>query len=235
MKTRRIVGFILSLVFMCSLVPVVSHANETVQSQEVKVDNHKEKLVVDTLFGSVKNLEQGREVLSKIDLTSQSVDVLNKLLGKVDLIQGFSKNDVALLKSDIIRGSGFTNFNWKGLGEEVKAFTDMKLEIKELKQPMELYRRGYPGEPDSPYGLGRWWGDKYRTVEEVRNDLAVLEAWGNPLQGEYKIIAPAGIRIVTGKTAPQQFIDAKGQVVESRKGGAVQYWLNDIPKEWIVE
>jgi hypothetical protein len=38
--------------------------------------------------------------------------------------------------------------------------------------------------------LGKWWTDKPLTIDETRDQLAVLEAWGNPLTGEYKINVP---------------------------------------------
>jgi hypothetical protein len=53
-----------------------------------------------------------------------------------------------------------------------------------------LFRRGYPGEPTSPNGHGRWYGNQYRTIDQVRNDLVVCEGWGNPLTGEYEITVP---------------------------------------------
>ena len=98
-----------------------------------------------------------------------------------------------------------------------------------------LFRRGYPDEPISPFGLGRWYGDKYRTIDQVRNELAVCEAWGNPLTGEYTITVPKGTKVLKGTAEPQTITSYNGDVIEYRAGGGIQYWLNDIPIAWLVQ
>jgi hypothetical protein len=139
----------------------------------------------------------------------------------------------AALKREVIQKAGFNNFDWRGTLDDVIAFDNLKIDVIELAGPITLYRRGYPGEPSSKYGLGRWWGDEYRTVEQVRNELAVCENWGNPLTGEYKIILPEGTKILKGTAAPQTIRNAEGAILESRSGGGVQYFLNDVNNAWV--
>ncbi|MGR5989341.1 hypothetical protein ACT7C6_01510 [Bacillus paranthracis] len=69
----------------------------------------------------------------------------------------------------------------KRTNSDVLAFKELKIEIIETDKPCILYRRSKAGEPESKYGLGYWWGDKERNIEETRNELAVLEVWGNSL------------------------------------------------------
>lgn len=102
-----------------------------------------------------------------------------------------------------------------------------------MTEPITLFRRGYSNEPSSPYGLGRWWGDKNRSIEEVRNEMAVCEKWGNPLNGEYKIIVPKGTKVLKGLAAPQTIRNAAGAVIETRSGGGVQFWLNYVSNSWL--
>lgn len=189
---------------------------------------------LDEVFSLTKNLDEAKAAIAKIDIPNLSSTDLNKLLTNAGNIADLSDDSIALLKSDIIKEAGFTNFNWKGVGEEVKAFTNMNVNVVELDEPLVLYRRGNLNEPDGTYGLGKWWGDKYRTIDEVRDELAVLEEWGNPLTGEYKIVVPKGTKVLTGTAAPQKHLDELGNLVETRAGGGVQFWLDDIPKEWLT-
>lgn len=140
----------------------------------------------------------------------------------------------ATLKTEVIRKSGFNNFDWRGTLDDIKGFTNMHVEVVELKTPITLYRRGYPNEPSSASGLGRWWGDQSRTIEQVRNELAVLDSWGNPLTVEYKVVIPKGTKVLKGTAAPQVFRNTAGEIIESRPGGGVQYFLNNVDNAWIV-
>jgi|GEM_PF-1191102 len=168
-----------------------------------------------------------------------SVDVLDsvsltKFLSDVDGT-AFSIPEKATLKSEILRRAGFTNFDKSGTLDDAIGFTSLNIEVVELQDEIILFRRGYPDEPISPFGLGRWYGDKYRTIDQVRNELAVCEAWGNPLTGEYTITVPKGTKVLKGTAAPQTITSYNGDVIEYRAGGGVQYWLNDIPTAWLVQ
>ncbi|WP_234121343.1 hypothetical protein [Clostridium hydrogenum] len=137
------------------------------------------------------------------------------------------------MKSETLHKCGFTNFDRNGSLADVLAFKDMNIEIIELKNPITLYRRGYPGEPTSSYGLGRWWSDENLTIEQVRDKLAVCESWGNPLTGEYKITVPAGTKVIKGISEKQIIKNNVGEIIESRAGGGTQYWFNDIDSSWL--
>ncbi|PGA49777.1 autotransporter, partial [Bacillus pseudomycoides] len=113
------------------------------------------------------------------------VTKINQILDRLDNLN-LGIMERATLKREIIRQAGFSNFDFKGTNSDVLAFKELKIEIIETEEPLVLYRRSKAGEPESKYGLGYWWGDKERSIEETRNELAVLEAWGNPLSTAYK-------------------------------------------------
>lgn len=97
-----------------------------------------------------------------------------------------------------------------------------------------LYRRSKVGEVESKYGLGYWWGDKKRSIDETRNELAVLEAWGNPLSMEYIIQVPKGVKTLRGVTASQiQYLNGTSTIKEYREGGGIQYWINKVSTSWL--
>ena len=104
--------------------------------------------------------------------------------------------------------------------------TDTQLRIVETTEATLLYRRGYPNEPSRR--LGAWWGSSYLSPEGTRDELAVLDAWGNPLTGIYVVSVPAGTRMIAGLTSPMLAGD------EFRAGGAGQYWLNSRDNDWLV-
>ncbi|MDT3497240.1 autotransporter [Bacillus toyonensis] len=159
------------------------------------------------------------------DLNNWSVKEMNQALDKIDNLN-LSIMERASLKREVIRSSGFSNLDFKGTNSDVLAFKELKIEIIETDKPLTLYRRSKAGEPESKYGLGYWWGDKERNIEETRNELAVLEAWGNPLNTQYKIKVPKGTRILKGFTAAQtQYLKETSIIQEYREGGAMQYWV----------
>lgn len=161
------------------------------------------------------------------------VKEINQVLNKIDNLN-LSIMGRASLKREVIRSSGFSNFDFKKTNSDVLAFKELKIEILETDRELILYRRSKAGEPESKYGLGFWWGDKIRNIEETRNELAVLEAWGNPLNAQYKITIPKGERILKGFTASQtQYLKGTRIVQEYREGGAMQYYLNKIDNSWL--
>lgn len=81
-----------------------------------------------------------------------------------------------------------------------------------------LFRRGYPNE--NP--IGKWFGDKYRSIEEARNELAILAAWDSSLTGEYKVRLKKGAIYLKGIAAPQF---ETFPIPEARMGGGVQYYI----------
>lgn len=191
--------------------------------------------VVDQVFGKASTFDEVVQNINKAELKNWSVSDLNVLLDQVDT-RLTSLDERVSLKSTIIRESGFSNFDWNLSGESILAFADLKITIELIEEPVLLYRRGYPGEPDGKYGLGKWWSDKDRSIEETRDELAVLEAWANPLTGRYVIELPAGVKVLKGIAAPQKYFDTRtNDLVEDRPGGALQYWLNDVDKNWLKD
>jgi len=177
-------------------------------------------------------LDEGITAIKAASLKKFDVPRLNALLATVEETS-FQDTEKASLKREIIRESGFTNFDWKGTLSDVYSFTNMEIRFVEFAKPSKLFRRGYPAEPSSKYGLGYWWADKSRTIETARDELAILQNWGNPLTSEYIIIAPVGTRALTGTAAPQTYRNPAGEVIETRKGGGVQYFLNNIDNAWL--
>ncbi|MGX5588000.1 autotransporter [Bacillus thuringiensis] len=188
---------------------------------------------ISIIFESENNIDKIISNINSNKLINWSVKDLNQLLDKVDKVD-LSIMERATLKREIIRESGFSNFDFKGTRADVLAFKDLKIEIKEIDKDLILHRRSKSGEPESKYGLGYWWSDKKRNIEETRNELAVLEAWGNPLSTEYIVEIPRGIRVLTGITASQtQFQNGTNVVEEYREGGGVQYWINKVSVSWL--
>jgi hypothetical protein len=183
-------------------------------------------------LAAFKTVDQALASIKTQGIKDYDTAKLNQLLQSVQKTT-FTGEEKAKIKREIIREYGFTNFDWKGTLGDVTAFQDSEIEILELKEPMIVYRRGYPLEPSSKFGLGRWWSDKSRTIEEAREDLAILENWGNPLSAEYKIQIPQGSRVLVGVAAPQEFKDPTGKVLETRKGGGLQYFIETVKNEWL--
>ncbi|MED3068640.1 autotransporter [Bacillus thuringiensis] len=186
-----------------------------------------------SVFNDNTNLEEKISYIRNSDLKNWSVKDMNQALDKIDNLN-LSIMERANLKREVIRSSGFSNFDFKGTNSDVLAFKELKIEIIETDKPLTLYRRSKAGEPESKYGLGYWWGDKERNIEETRNELAVLEAWGNPLNTQYKIKVPKGTSILKGFTAAQtQYLKETSIIQEYREGGAMQYWINKIDNSWL--
>ncbi|MGU3443208.1 autotransporter [Bacillus cereus] len=186
-----------------------------------------------SVFNDHTNLGEKIIYIRNRDLNKWSIKEMNQTLDKIDNLN-LSIMERASLKREVIRSLGFSNFDFKGTNSDVLAFKELKIEIIETDKPLTLYRRSKDGEPESKYGLGYWWGDKERNIEETRNELAVLEAWGNPLNTQYKIKVPKGTRILKGFTAAQtQYLKETSIIQEYREGGAMQYWINKIDNSWL--
>lgn len=185
-------------------------------------------------FSKLTNFDQFINIAKSQEIKEYTTSELNLILESVDN-KNFSETQNAKIKREIIRSIGFSNFDWKETLDDPLSFLDIKIEIVELKNPITLYRRGYPDEPTSKYGLGRWWSDKSRNITQARDDLAILENWGNPLNSEYKIDVPSGIRMLKGIAAPQEYRNPNGQISESRIGGGVQYFIDTVKNEWLIK
>lgn len=196
-----------------------AQANNSVFNQDSKIS---------CILENKNNVEEIISNIKRNKLVECNNKELNELLDAVDNI-GLNVLDRATLKREIIREAGFFNFDFKGTKSDVLAFKDLRIEIIEIDEPIMLYRRSKDGEVKSKYGLGYWWGDKKRSIEETRDELAVLEAWGNPLSTEYIIQVPKGAKILRGGTAPQiQYFKGTHTIQEYREGGAIQYWINKV-------
>jgi hypothetical protein len=185
-----------------------------------------------SLVHSSKTFEQELDGIKTQGIKNLDIISINKKLTDVDKTD-FSELDKAKLKREIIREYGFVNFDWKGTLADVTSFQNIYIEIVEIKSPITLYRRGYPEEPSSKFGLGRWWSDKVRTIEDARNELAILSNWGNPLTGSYQIQIPLGAKLLKGIAAPQEFRNPGGEVIETRIGGGVQYFIDAVNNDWL--
>ncbi|WP_242310505.1 autotransporter [Bacillus cereus group sp. BfR-BA-01524] len=220
--------FVMTFVIFCSL--FCFSFNSYAELNNISLNRSDD---ISIIFESENNIDKIISNIKSNKLINWSVNDLNQLLDKVDKVD-LSIMERATLKREIIRESGFSNFDFKGTKADVLAFKDLKIEIKEIDKDLILYRRSKSGEPDSRYGLGYWWSDKKRNIEETRNELAVLEAWGNPLSTEYIVEIPKGIRVLTGITASQtQFQNGTDIVQEYREGGGVQYWINKVSVSWL--
>ena len=125
-------------------------------------------------------------------------------------------------------GSGvtdYTNFySFTGLA----GVTDTKLDLVTTTSPLRLYRLGNSGYKEASGYLGSWWGDRYRGIQESRDQEAILAAWGSDLQRIYVIDVPAGKTLVGGLTSP---MEKNG---EYRSGGAYQYYYRGALASWLV-
>ncbi|PFL58877.1 autotransporter [Bacillus anthracis] len=224
---KKYLSITLLLVLFGLLSPFSNIHAETNNTDFKKIDQ------IVAVFNDNDNVEEKISYIKDSDFNSWSIKEVNLTLDKIDSLN-LSIMERATLKREIIRHFGFLNFDFKGTNSDVLAFKELKIEIVETNQPLVLYRRSKSGELESKYGLGYWWGDKARSIEETRNELAVLEAWGNPLNTVYKIQVPKGIRMLKGLTAPQtQYLNGTDIVQEYRKGGAIQYWINNVNNNWL--
>ncbi|PFS26769.1 autotransporter [Bacillus cereus] len=224
---KKYLSITLLLVLFGLLSPFSNIHAETNNTDFKKIDQ------IVAVFNDNANVEEKISYIKDSDFNSWSIKEVNLTLDKIDSLN-LSIMERATLKREIIRHFGFLNFDFKGTNSDVLAFKELKIEIVETNQPLVLYRRSKSGELESKYGLGYWWGDKARSIEETRNELAVLEAWGNPLNTVYKIQVPKGIRMLKGLTAPQtQYLNGTDIVEEYRKGGAIQYWINNVNNNWL--
>lgn len=116
-----------------------------------------EKMI--SVFNDNTNLGEKISYIRNNDLNDWPVQEMNQVLDKLDNLN-LSIMERASLKSEVIRSSGFSNFDFKGTNADVLAFKELKIEIIEIDQVLTLYRRSKAGEPESKRGLGYWWGDK---------------------------------------------------------------------------
>jgi len=106
--------------------------------------------------------------------------------------------------------------------------TDTKLDTLTTDSKLRLYRRGNSDYKEASGYLGSWWSDRYRGVQDSRDRLAILEAWGSDLQRIYVIDVPAGCTLVGGISAPMERNN------EYRNGGAYQYYYRGAPAGWLA-
>ena len=165
-----------------------------------------EKYFIST--GSKSGLHRGMDYsnaskkLETVDFKNMAVEDINKCLKEVESI-GLKSRDVARLQTQILQSSGFTNFDLRGDLADITAFTPGSLVVEEFNSPQTLYRRGYPTEGTEGYSYGKWWSEVQMSMDEAREQLAILENWGNPLTGEYQMEVPAGTRSISGIAASQ--------------------------------
>ncbi|OGR18983.1 MAG: hypothetical protein A2X81_17165 [Desulfobacterales bacterium GWB2_56_26] len=106
--------------------------------------------------------------------------------------------------------------------------TDTKLDIVTTDSNLRLFRRGNSGYKEALGHLGSWWSDRYRGIQDSRDQLAILEAWGSDLQRIYVIDVPTGYTLLAGIAAP---MERNG---EYRNGGAYQYYYRGAPASWLT-
>ena len=121
-------------------------------------------------------------------------------------------------------------------GNPAANFTDGAYKSRYLSEDTILYRGGEAGNP-----WGRWWSeDAPISVEQVRNDKAVLPEWPgggkSPIDSAFMARFPAGTAVHEGMTAPQTGLD--GTIYP---GGTPQVYIPDartageILKEWKLD
>jgi predicted house-cleaning noncanonical NTP pyrophosphatase (MazG superfamily) len=241
-------GYYKSIEVIDDKVRIVTKAGDTIELPKSEFsDELFEKIVkgthnlIEDVFDAITDYDSALDAVTKLDVATMSVSDVNTVLSKVDNLPNLTNHQKALVKSKALKDSGFSNFDFWNDGAPVEAFTNMDITIQELDKPMRLFRRGSAEELTRNRGLGNWWGDKFRTVEEAREELAVLEQWGGDLSEGYWIEVPAGTKVLTGTAAPQYaknsageiIYDALGNPAEFREGGAVQFWINSIDKSWV--
>lgn len=110
--------------------------------------------------------------------------------------------------------------------------TDTKLDLVTTTTTQRLYRRGAGATSEISRGyFGAWWGDKYRGVQDSRDEQAILAAWGSDLNRIYVIDIPAGYTLVGGNASPME------KDGEYRAGGAYQYYYSGVLNtmlSWLV-
>lgn len=143
-------------------------------------------------------------------------------------------------KRQILQAAGFDKFAGSNSYSNFYSFTstpgitDTAVRIVETDQPLKLVRRGNHLKADeiTQGYLGAWWSDKYYSVEDSRNQQAILAGWGSDLQDIYVISVPQGTELLAGTASPM------AQGAEYRSGGAYQYWKRSGQPEntmsWLV-
>lgn len=147
----------------------------------------------------------------------------SRLDRKIAILQAAGINPRFFQTGDGVRD--YTNF-YSFTGRA--GVTDTRLDIVTTNSTLRLFRRGNSGYKEAEGYLGSWWGDKYRGVQESRDEQAILAAWGSDLQRIYVIDMPAGYTLVGGFAAP---MEKNG---EYRSGGAYQYYYRGASSAWLV-
>jgi hypothetical protein len=118
-------------------------------------------------------------------------------------------------------------------GNPAANFTDGAYTSRYLSEETVLYLGGEAGTP-----WGRWWSEDAPTsVDQVRNDKAVLPEWPggfkSPIDSAYAARFPPGTAVYEGMTAPQTGVN--GRIYP---GGTPQVYIPDaknageIMDEW---
>lgn len=172
--------------------------------------------------------EAASEYLQKLDFRTMAPIDINTKLRIVENV-GLGYDDTLELQKQILRSAGFSNLGPGEKLDDIKAFKPGTIRVECTNSNIKLYRRGYPTEGTGSHNYGKWWTDTKLSIEESRDQLAILDAWGNPLTGEFEMTVPAGTIYLVGIANEQT--DEKSK--EYRAGGATQYWFNEIKSEWV--
>ncbi len=176
------------------------------------------------------------EDLQAIDAQIQLDKTPVRVVGQdaYNVYQGVTTN-LLEQKRQTLNAAGITNFAWAGNYANFYSFTgtlsytDSQIAVTTLSSPLRLYRRGTGSAPETARGyLGSWWGDRYRGVQDSRNEQAILAAWGSDLNRIYVIDVPVGTTLIGGIAAP---MENNG---EYREGGAYQYYYRGAQFGWLV-
>ncbi|MBU0946794.1 MAG: autotransporter outer membrane beta-barrel domain-containing protein [Proteobacteria bacterium] len=179
------------------------------------------------LFFSFQALAESPQVVSwNNELNSLDIQY-QRLKSQPGGITPAQERHILNRKGDIVGQAGFTSF------KDFSTFQGTRVQFVQSETPTFLVRRGYGEENLSKYGMGRWFGDTYNSVNGTRNNLAVLDTWGNPLESIYVIKVPANQVLLGGIAAAQISSDGK----EYRPGGGLQYWFQNNglqTNEWLL-
>lgn len=159
------------------------------------------------------------EELKKFHIEMLSIKDDKKLVSR--LATKIAKYLLSLKDSGIILFENNHNGSEMGILDIRKfilTFKDFDIQLCTATGNEKLFRRGYLDEKI----LGRWFGDKYRTIKEARDELAILEDWCSPLTGCYEVTLNEGTLFFKGPAKSQI---SKGSPPEYREGGGIQYYI----------
>ena len=195
---------------------------ETINVSSYSNLNHKKE----TIFNSepTKNVLSYNTNLKFIEtIEDQYFDLVNNTIKDIRLDENLTNEEKNIYIKDILHDCGFNSVD----ENVVEAFLDKNITVIKFDQNNLLYRRGDDEGTISRPFYGRWWSEDKMSIEETRNNLAVLEEWGKTLKDVYVANPPKNTIALKGIAAPQI-----GDSGEYRQGGATQFYIEKTDSSW---